>query len=331
MSRWTWTFVGVASLFALAQKVEAIRAPSSVSAPGVLLESPDKYSKVFAMSDAHGMFSNLVPLLQTGGIVDSGNHWAAGKALLIVIGDSIDKGPDSVDVIDLWIQLAREAEASGGKVVHLLGNHEAEFLSDSSHDKKAKEFLKELASKKISPSEFSDPSKPRGQFMLSMQLAAVVGKWLFCHAGFLPAGQIADLSKKASDLISQKQYGDDLFIGTDSILEAKAWWATGSDTRQQLEGRLSDNSLNGVVFGHQPSALNVKGADAISDDGRLIKIDNGMAPEAGAHPGSLLVFTQPQELGQAAAPHVVTLRSGDSSPQPLPHEVAGPPSSDGDE
>ncbi len=331
MNRRGWAVLGVASLFALVQKVEAIRSPSSVGVPGVLLDSPDKYSKVFAVSDAHGMYSNLVPLLQTGGIIDSGHHWSAGKSLLIVIGDSIDKGPDSVDIIDLWIQLAREAESSGGKVLHLLGNHEAEFLNDSSHDKKAKEFLKELASKKISPDEFSDPSKPRGQFMLSMPLAAVIGKWLFCHAGFLPAGQVSDLSKKASDLISQKQYGDDLFIGSDSILESKAWWASGSDSRQQLEGRLSDNGLYGVVFGHQPSALNVKGADAISDDGRLIKVDNGMAPQSGAHFGSLLVFTQPQELGQATAPHVFTIHSGDPSQQPLSHEVAGPPETDGND
>jgi hypothetical protein len=51
-----------------------------------------------------------------------------------------------------------------------------------------------------------------------------------------------------------------------------------------------------VVFGHQPKAMKIADESGISRDGRLIKIDNGMAPDAGSNDGSILVFPNPKEL-----------------------------------
>ena len=42
------------------------------------------------------------------------------------------------------------------------------------------------------------------------------------------------------------------------------------------------------------------------DDHRLVKIDSGMAPDAGAHLGKVLVFAQPQELTLALPPAHMT-------------------------
>ena len=39
-------------------------------------------------------------------------------------GDLVDRGNNSLGVIDLFDSLAAQASASGGKVVTLLGNHE---------------------------------------------------------------------------------------------------------------------------------------------------------------------------------------------------------------
>ena len=278
-------------------------AGSAAAGPGVIeIDHPEAFSRVVAVSDAHGMADPLKALLRAGGVIDARDHWAGGSTLLIVVGDSIDKGPDSVAVVDLWRSLQPEAAAAGGRLVHLLGNHEAEFLADP-QDKKAKAFRQELKAKGIPIEDFTDPGRPRAAFLRAEPVAARVGKWLFAHAGLLPAGRWADFTAKAASLGG---YDDDLLLADDSILEAKAWWADAAQ-RADLESRLSSGGLYGVVFGHQPKALGVEGACARSTDGRLIKIDNGMPPEAGAYPGSLLVFPHPADLATAAPPQALTI------------------------
>ena len=58
--------------------------------------------------------------------------WAtgAGRRVLVVVADVIDKGDQSLASIDLLTALEAEALAAGGRVVVILGNHEAEFLAD---------------------------------------------------------------------------------------------------------------------------------------------------------------------------------------------------------
>ncbi len=56
-------------------------------------------------------------------------HWGGGKQTLVVLGDTIDRGP----AYDLWRttfnRLYDEAQATGGSVRRLLGNHELAYLS----------------------------------------------------------------------------------------------------------------------------------------------------------------------------------------------------------
>ena len=46
------------------------------------------------------------------------------SAVLVQTGDVTDRGPDSLEVIELMIRLEAEAAAAGGEVVALVGNHE---------------------------------------------------------------------------------------------------------------------------------------------------------------------------------------------------------------
>lgn len=294
--------------------------------PGVIELNPTSFEHIYAISDVHGMFDSLVPLLRSAQIIDANNQWAAGRSLLIVIGDSIDKGPKSIEVLDLWISLMSQAVVAGGQLVHLLGNHEAEFLADP-QNKKAKALLIELQAKHLSTDALLDPTQPRGNFIRQMRIAARVGFWLFCHSGYLPE-QFDQFSSDAAVAFKVPDFSSSFFIGDDSILEAKDWWRTDMPTRQEVERRLQESGLYGVVFGHMPGALNVEGSDAISKDRRLIKIDNGMAPQSGAHPGSVLVFDNPSDLTKNAPPTVQMIRSGHSVAGQLPEEISGAPTFD---
>ena len=72
---------------------------------------------VYAVSDVHGGYDRLVALLALHGVISSAPtdpssvRWSAGHAVLVVTGDMIDKGPSSLEVIDLVQALQAGATA----------------------------------------------------------------------------------------------------------------------------------------------------------------------------------------------------------------------------
>ena len=298
-------------IWALTLPAISVCGPTEVfGAVGVAeINFPGDYIRVVAVSDVHGMYKPLLNLLRNGKLIDRSNNWTGGKTLLIVTGDSMNKGPDSVETLNLWINLAWQAPQSGGRVIHLLGNHEAEFLADPKGSAKAEDLRSELKAKGIRLRDYSQPGYPQSDFLRSMPVAARVGKWLFCHSGLLPDNTWAHFTAKSAEVIQAGDYGGKFLAGGNSILQDETWWKDGAG-RADLEVRLSSNGLFGVVFGHQNKALGAEGRNGISSDYRLIKIDNGMSPDGGYSPGSLLIFPRPAELQRAARPSVQTMTSG---------------------
>jgi len=124
--------------------------------------------RVVAVADLHGDYDRFVFILTqpSVGVLDEELHWIAGKTHLVQLGDIMDRGPDAKDIFDLLIRLEKEAEAVGGMVHVLIGNHEemnitgisldypgyvkvkqfVDFLPDSYRESKEAEYLKTLAS-----------------------------------------------------------------------------------------------------------------------------------------------------------------------------------------
>lgn len=305
------------TLALLAALLLSARAASAAN-PGVVeIPDPSGYSQVLALSDVHGMKPALDALLRGAGVTGADGRWAVGGSLLVVVGDSIDKGPQSLEVLDTWIALAPQAEAAGGRIVHVLGNHEAEFLASPGDARKAAELYAELQAKGVPVTDLTDPSKPYGKFLLSEPLAARVGRWLFCHAGRYPGPDWASFKSAAAAALGAGSYGADLLQADDSILEAKDWWKDPAG-RASLENKLEAAGLYGLVQGHQPKAYGFPNRIGALDGGRLVKIDNGMAPEAGSHAGSILRFPRPAQMNAAATPDMeVVAPDGSTSPVPV--------------
>lgn len=82
-------------------------------------------NRIVAIGDLHGDYAAWVSIARSAGLIDSGGHWAAGKATLVQLGDILDREPDSLKIVRNLQQLQKEAPRRGGKVVIILGNHEA--------------------------------------------------------------------------------------------------------------------------------------------------------------------------------------------------------------
>lgn len=236
----------------------------------------DQADEIYAVSDPHGGAKELAALLTANHLI-AGTEWKGGTAILVVTGDLIDKGADSLGVIDLLRTLEPAARAKGGRIVVTMGNHEAELLADP-HNKKATAGIDvELAAAKIDPDELARgaDAKGRGRWLIDLPFGVRIKKWFFAHGGNTGGDSIATLSKKLEAGFADHGFSDTAITGKDSILEAQSWY--GKPNKDDTAKRYADAlGVKHIVFGHDPGAFGEHGHILTSKDGTLVKIDVAM-------------------------------------------------------
>ena len=80
--------------------------------------------RIVAVADIHGAYDAFETLMQQSGVIDESLRWSGGTTHLVIVGDVLDRGPDSRLAMDLIMRLEMEAPAAGGRVHLVLGNHE---------------------------------------------------------------------------------------------------------------------------------------------------------------------------------------------------------------
>jgi diadenosine tetraphosphatase ApaH/serine/threonine PP2A family protein phosphatase len=243
---------------------------------------------LYAVSDVHGELEAFTSVLAANHLATPSGEWTGGRATLVIAGDLIDKGPESLEVIDYVRGLADNAAAAGGRVVVTMGNHEAEFLADPKNDKAtskgqdAEGIDRELDAKGIEPRSLvkGTDDAGRGQWLSRLPLGVRVGKWFFCHAGATGEQSLGDLEKELEHAIDKNGYADKTVTGGGSLLEAESWYG---DPKGDKAGRKEVEALGveHIVFGHDPGAFGEQGKIRASRNGVLVKIDTAM----GLHEG----------------------------------------------
>ena len=274
--------LGWASLAAAQPAVVVPQSPAWVSISTEELRRG--YDQLWALSDLHGDLADTDALLRVAGLVDASQRWKPDRQrqLLIVVGDCIDGGPDSVGVVLRLQALQAQAAAAGSRLLILLGNHEVDFLARPR--KASRELVASAAragldlgggkaGKRLAESEF-------GHFLETMPVAAFVGSWLFAHSGYLDAADDeASLRGYFAKLAAvwPKEDGERYHLLRDahSIVSNHNWWKSRR-RREQMQRQLSRLGLNGLVFGHDPDAFRAFGTIALDSSGSLLKLDSGI-------------------------------------------------------
>ena len=97
-------------------------------------------ARVVAFADVHGAYDDWVALLKEVGVVDDQLNWSGGKTHLVSVGDLIDRGPGSRQVVELLKKLDVQADKAGGAVHMTLGNHEVMVMTGDLRYVSAEEF-----------------------------------------------------------------------------------------------------------------------------------------------------------------------------------------------
>lgn len=106
-----WTRLGcLVAVLALAVSAAATAAP---------------VHRIVAVGDLHGDFAAWRDIARAAKLIDGRGAWIGGNAVLVQTGDVVDRGPDSLKIIQDLMRLQREAQRARGQVIALVGNHEA--------------------------------------------------------------------------------------------------------------------------------------------------------------------------------------------------------------
>lgn len=155
--------------------------------------------RVYAVGDIHGRLDLLDELLARIEADNAARDTA--DTTLIFLGDLIDRGPDSAQVVQRLLDLSRHASG----IRFLLGNHEEVFLKAMKGDAKALAFSLRIGGKPTvlsygineadynaaDYSELLDLLRARVpaahlQFLTGFEDLIVIGDYAFVHAGIQP-------------------------------------------------------------------------------------------------------------------------------------------------
>jgi hypothetical protein len=291
----------------------------------------DTTADIYAVGDVHGDYDRLASLLAGAGVIagvpssPDRPEWSAGPSVLIFTGDLIDKGPKDLAVLTLVRALPAAAARSGGRVVVLMGNHEAEFLAHPDAGKGA-DFAAQLSAGGLKPREVAACSGELGTFLCSLPFAARIGDWFFSHAGNTGGRTIAQLSSDLTQAVNRDGFATAQLIGPDSILEARIGekegngrhWFESADSQtnpgQLLTEYISALGVRHIVEGHQhgatrfPDAVKRNPGEMFNWRGSLFLIDTGMSRQIDDSEGAIL------HVRQAASYAVGVCADGSETP-----------------
>lgn len=177
--------------------------------------------RIVAVGDLHGGYDAFVGLLHRARLVDDELRWRAGDHCLVQLGDLVDRGARSRELLDLLIDLERQA---AGRVHVLAGNHEvmtvlgdlrytdrrefAAFAGDETAEQREEGWGQFSAAKGAAGSddpalrsafdaayppgwfarrEAFSPAGRYGRWILERKLLERIGHTLFVHGGLSPA------------------------------------------------------------------------------------------------------------------------------------------------
>ena len=87
--------------------------------------SPNEDPHIVVIGGVKGAAQTVAALLEHLELIDTEQHWSGGDTILIQTGDLVDGGENVRATLDLFMRLQSEATDAGGRVIVLMGNHEA--------------------------------------------------------------------------------------------------------------------------------------------------------------------------------------------------------------
>jgi len=262
--------------------------------------------RIVVIGDIHGHYPAFFEILSEAGLINEAGEWTGGDTTLVQMGDVFGRGDKSRACGRFLIDLEDQASKAGGRVVTLLGNHEAMVTHGCLRYVPISEICR---SSRAMPDHLNpyygftkslSPKQPLGRWLRSLPAAVIVDDYLFVHGGleyaFARLGLRQLNEQTRSSMLVECDYAD-LPESSSIFSEIGPLWnrrfVMSDDepaTRQKLWAVLSELSAKAMIVGHTPTSLipGVEPGEIVRKfDDQLIGVDVGIHPCYGGFMGWL--------------------------------------------
>ena len=216
--------------------------------------------KILAISDIESSFKTFRDFLLNTKVINKKMNWIFGNGHLVLLGDFVDRGEATTQVLWFIYKLEQEAKLKGGKVHFILGNHELKNMQGNYESSSPKYFhVSAILGKK--QTQLYDADSFMGRWLMSKNTIESINGTLFTHGGIHP-----DLAKYKTNLdeinlILRNNYYtpyypkpgknlEQLLISSHSGLAWYRGYFKEDLTQDEVEAVLNKFGANSIVVGH---------------------------------------------------------------------------------
>lgn len=217
---------------------------------------------IVAISDIESSFRTFRDFLIANKVINSNLEWIFDQGHLVLLGDFIDRGFSTTQVLWFIVKLEQDAKTHGGNVHFILGNHEIKNLQGN-FQKAADKYLPIASILGVQQDELYGKNSFIGRWMSSKNTVEKINGFIFMHGGIHPNitqtnFTLFDINEKVRNHYRLPYFptpNDDDTAILLSTRDGIAWYRGYFEadlTQQQVEEGLDYFDAQAIVVGHQP-------------------------------------------------------------------------------
>ena len=169
---------------------------------------PSEYNDgqpIIALSDLEGNFVAFKDFLVAHGVINSELEWMFGKGHLVLVGDMVDRGFSTTQLLWLIYRLEQQAERQGGHVHYIIGNHELKNLHGN-FQSAADKYMAIAGILGKQQFDLFGPNSEIGRWLESKNVIEKINGHLFAHGGLHKDFATLNLSIDEINSIAREHY-----------------------------------------------------------------------------------------------------------------------------
>jgi len=202
--------------------------------------------KFLATSDIEGNLEAFIMLLTDSEVMDEDYNWIFGDGHLFFVGDLFDRGENVTECLWLLYKLESEAEAQGGKIHFIIGNHDMMNLIYDFRYVNTKYIDNVVLMEETLESIYATDTE-LGRWLRTKNIIEKVDPLIFVHGGISPAVAALMLSFETMNYWGRYQMDDDCPTNEGQTING------GSDTglywyRGMADEDLAQDAVDAIMY-----------------------------------------------------------------------------------
>ncbi|WP_430409830.1 metallophosphoesterase [Kordia sp.] len=215
---------------------------------------------IVAISDIESGFKTFRDFLIQHKVIDKNLDWIFGKGHLVLVGDFVDRGFSTTQVLWFAYKLEQEAKKHGGLVHFIIGNHELKNMQ-AKFGAASQKYLAVSAILDKQQHDLYSQESFLGKWLSSKNAIEKINGHIFVHGGIHPEVAALGLSLEEINDISRKHYykayfpkpqktSAELISSTRKGISWYRGYFRENLSQVQIDAQLETFNAKSVVVGH---------------------------------------------------------------------------------